>query len=116
MCLLAKEMVDGNVVERASRRNPSRQLTIGVALTKRQSCCQRLPQWDFLDVLPAIPHENVREKAVRKRRDPISGVEVRNVGPVVEMLVVQCVPRAPGIADTGVDGARLVNPRIRRIH
>ena len=63
-----------------------------------------------------IPHENLRENAIRRRRDPISGVEVRNVGPEVEMVVGQDVPRALGITETGGDGVRPANPQIGRIH
>ena len=70
----------------------------------------------FLDILPVIPHEKLRENAIRRRRDPISGVEVRNVGPVVKMVVDRHMPRALGITDTGVAGVRPSNPEIRPIH
>ena len=62
-----------------------------------------------------IPHENHRENAIRIRRDPISGVEFRNVDPLVELVVGEHVPRAPGVTDLGVDGVRPANRPIRRI-
>ena len=43
-------------------------------------------------------------------------MEVRNVNPVVEVVVGQHLLRARGIMDTGVGGVELANPRIRRIH
>ena len=63
-----------------------------------------------------MPHENLRENAISRRWDPISGLAVRNAGPVVEMVVVRYVTRAPGITDTGVDRVRPANTQIRRIH
>ena len=66
-------------------------------------------------MLPVILQEYLREKSVRRRRVPISGVEVRNIDPVMEMVVGQHVPRAPIIMDMGVDRVRPANSRIRRI-
>ena len=62
-----------------------------------------------------MPQENLRENAIRRRRDPISGVEVQNTDPVVEVVVGQHVPRALGVKDLGVDGVRPANRRIRGI-
>ena len=48
--LLAKQMLDVHVVERASKKSLNRQRTIAFALPKRQSSSQPRPQQDFRDM------------------------------------------------------------------
>ena len=106
--LVPKVMLDGNIHKLASSKRRSRISTILLALTKRQSCCQRWPQQDFLDTLPAPLLENT----IGKRQDPTFVVEPENASPVLEVVVAQHVVRALRARDSGVGEAWLANSRI----